>query len=319
MAKEERKFADDGWAIWIEGEDDSTVYLNEWLNPKGKSYVDLAIKISGVKVSKSLHVYVPFVLSKEEIEDVSLLFHDKKILQATFSAVCVVDYKKNEYTSEIAFNGKTMDIVHISTLNYQVDALSNGTLITVDLEKIQPFIDNDEAYFIWRIPHKSLDELFRKKVCVGNVLKRLRDLITTPVIEEKYDYSIRINEARLLPEEITKIGAFHRQKISKAVITFSIDESYGLNYSGDNRVRPLEEALYQGYLPKNFKTSDVITYRFSQDKEDNSKGRFNFYYTITKNSISKGSMFFFIILVMLFNVAGELLADVVKALIGWTL
>ena len=38
------------------------------------------------------------------------------ILQATFSAVCIVDYKKNEHTSEIAYNGKTIDIVHISTL-----------------------------------------------------------------------------------------------------------------------------------------------------------------------------------------------------------
>ena len=36
-----RKFADDGWGIWIDGDDRSTVYLNEWINPKGKSYVDI--------------------------------------------------------------------------------------------------------------------------------------------------------------------------------------------------------------------------------------------------------------------------------------
>ena len=35
MAKEQRKFADDGWAIWIDGDDISNVYLNDWLNPKG--------------------------------------------------------------------------------------------------------------------------------------------------------------------------------------------------------------------------------------------------------------------------------------------
>ena len=82
MQKEQKKFADDGWAIWIDGEDTSTVYINDWLNPKGKSYVDLAIRIRGVKLSKGLHVYVPFVLIREEMEDVSLLFQDKKILQA---------------------------------------------------------------------------------------------------------------------------------------------------------------------------------------------------------------------------------------------
>ena len=78
MSKKQRNFADDGWAIWIDGDDTSTVYINDWLNPKGKSYVDLAIRVRGIKASKSLHVYVPFIITKNEIEDVSLRFDDKK-------------------------------------------------------------------------------------------------------------------------------------------------------------------------------------------------------------------------------------------------
>ena len=97
--------------------------------------------------------------------------------------------------------------------------LSKGTLIGIDLSYLHPFLDNDECYFIWRMPHKTLDEIFKHQVNVGNVLDRLRDLITSPVMSEKYGYSIRINESRLLPEEITRIGAFHRQKLKKAVIT----------------------------------------------------------------------------------------------------
>ena len=116
MAKKHKKYADDGWAVWVDGDDTSTVYLNDWLNPKGKSYVDMAIRIRGIKVSKMLHVYVPFPLSHDDIDDVSLCFNDTKILQATFSAACIVDYKKNEYTSEIAYHGKTIDMVHISAL-----------------------------------------------------------------------------------------------------------------------------------------------------------------------------------------------------------
>ena len=45
MPKKHRKFADDGWAIWVDGDDTSTVYINDWLNPKGKSYVDIAVRI----------------------------------------------------------------------------------------------------------------------------------------------------------------------------------------------------------------------------------------------------------------------------------
>ena len=145
MAKKEKKFADDGWAVWIDGDDTSTVYINDWLNPKGKSYVDIAVRIRGVKASRALHVYVPFAVSRDEIRDVSLLFHDTKILQAIFRAACIVDYQKNAHTSEIAYNGKTIDIVHISTMDYRAELLASGTLISVDLEKIQQFLDNDEA------------------------------------------------------------------------------------------------------------------------------------------------------------------------------
>ncbi len=315
MPKKEKKFADDGWAVWIDGDDTSTVYINDWLNPKGKSFVDMAVRIRGVKLSKLISVYVPFAVSRDEIEDVSLLFNDTKILHAIFSSACIVDYKKNEHTSEIAYNGKTVDIVHISTLDYQVQQLDEGTLISVSLEKLQPFLDNDEAYFIWRMPHKSLDEIFKKRVDMENVLTRLRDLIMTPVISEKYGYSIRINESRLLPEEITKIGVFHRQKLKKAVITLSVCENYEINDSGCYRIHRLEEKLYGDYLPKGYDSDDVITYHWHQNRNDNLQGQFNFYYNLTKESISRGSMFLYMTLLMAIGVIGNLIASYLWELI----
>ena len=316
MPKKQRKFADDGWAIWIDGEDTSTIHINDWLNPKGKSYVDIAIHIRGIKSSKALNVYVPFPIMKEEIEDVSLSFGDTKILQAIFSAACIVDYKKNQHTSEIAYNGKTVDIVHISTTSFDVEAISNGTLIRVDLQELQPHLDNDEGYFIWRMPHKSLDAIFKPCVDVENAMERLRDLITTPVVSEKYGYSIRINESRLLPEEITRIGMFHRQKLSKAVITLSVDEKYELNDSNCYRIRRLEENLYRNYLPKDYQYDDVITYQWNQSRENNLQGQFNFYYSITKNSVSRGSMFLYMILLLAVGVIGDFISEAVQALIG---
>ena len=315
MPKKHRKFADDGWAVWIDGDDTSTVYINNWLNPKGKSYVDMAIRVRGIQATKALNVYIPFVVSPEEIEDVSLLFKDTKILQATFSAACIVDYKKNEHTSEIAYNGKTIDIVHISTLTYQTKLLADGTLMNINLEELRPFLDNDEAYFIWRMPHKSLDEIFKPRVSMGNVMGRLRDLLTTPVVSEKYGYSIRVNESRLLPEEITRIGAFHRQKLKKAVITLSIDENYELNDSGCYRTHRLEENLYEDYLPKDYNREDVITYQWHQNREYNLQGQFNFYYTIAKESVSRGSMFLYMTLLLTIGLFGDLIANFIWDLI----
>ena len=316
MPKKHRKFADDGWAVWVDGDDTSTVYINDWLNPKGKSYVDIAIRIRGVKVSKALNVYIPFPVSYDEIEDVSLLFQSTKILQATFSAACIVDFKKNEHTSEIAYNGKTIDIVHISTLDYQLRLLSDGTLMSFDFEQLQAFLDNDEAYFIWRMPHKSLDEVFAPRKDMNSAMERLKDLITTPIVAEKFGYSIRINEARLLPEEITKIGAFHRQKLKKAVVTLSVNESYELNDAGAYRIRRLEENLYKDFLPKGYKSEDVITYQWQQNRETNLKGHFNFYYNVNKNSVSRGSMFLYLVLLTIVGVVGNLISDLISSLLG---
>ena len=317
MSKKRRKFADDGWAVWIDGEDTSTIHINDWLNPKGKSYVDIAIHIRGIKSSRSLNVYVPFPVLDAEIEDVSLSFGDTKILQAIFSAACIVDYKKNPHTSEIAYNGKTVDIVHISTTSFRTEQLSNGTLIRIDLQQLQPYLDNDEAYIIWRMPHKSLDAIFKSYVDVGNAMERLRDLITTPVVSEKYGYSIRINESRLLPEEITRIGMFHRQKLNKAAITISVDENYELNDAGCYRIRRLEENLYKGYLPSDYRSEDVITYQWNQNRDNNFQGQFNFYYSITRDSISKGSMLLYMILLLTIGVIGDVLSKAVQTFFAW--
>ena len=316
MSKKQRKFADDGWAVWVDGDDTSTVYINDWINPKGKSYVDLAIRIRGVKLCRFLHVYIPFSVLPEEIEDVSLLFKNTKILQATFNAACIIDYKKNEHTSEIAYNGKTVDIVHISTLEYELIALPEGTLMHIDLEKLSLFLDNDEAYFLWRLPHKSLDAIFETRVDVGNVIGRLRDLITTPVISEKYGYSIRVNEARLLPEAITRIGAFHRQKLKKATIVIYIDENYELNDTGCYRIRRLEDNLYGDYFPKDCRSEDMITYQWNQNRDYDLNGHFNFYFSITKDSVSRGSMLLYIAVLLMMGVLGDFVSDTVRAWMG---
>ena len=316
MAKKQRKFVDDGWAIWTDGDDVCTIYLQDWLNPKGKSYVDLAIRIRNVKVNTRMRVYIPFEISREEINDVSLLFDDTKILQAVFGSACIVDYKKNDFTSEIAYIGKTVDIVHISTLDYQLSALADGTLMDIDFKALQPYIANDEAYFIWRMPHKSLDKLFKSRVGAGNIATQFRDLITSPMLSEKHGYSVRINESRHLPEEITRVGSFHRQKIKKAVITISVSEDYDINDEGCYRIRHLEDDLYGKYIPDKYKTDDVISYQWHQNRETNLQGQFNFYYNITKNSISAGSMTVYMILLMLLAVMGEILGDFAKTWLG---
>lgn len=316
MKNKQKSFADDGWAVWIDGDDVSTVFLNDWLNPQGHSFVDIAVHIRGVQATKSLNIYIPFPVTEKELFDTSLLLRDEQILRATFSTGCIIDYLKNECTSEIAYNGRTVDLVHISKLVFSLKQLADGTLFSADLEKLREYLANDEAYFLFRLPHKSLDDVFRQRINVGGVLGRVRDLITTPVVSEKYGYSVRINEARLLPSEINRIGAFHRQKLKKAVITLSVNEKYEINDRNCYRIRRLEEKLYRSYVPEGFSCEDVITYQWNQSREQNLQGHFNFYIDIGKESVSRTSMFVYMILLLVVGAAGNALWDLIKFLFG---
>ena len=211
------------------------------------------------------------------------------------------DYKKNNVTSEIAYNGKTVDIVHISSVNYSLKSVSKGTLMNISFEEIFDYLDNDEVYFMFRIPHKSVSEVFRQRKKVGSFLTRFRDLIMSPIISENYGYSVRINEGRLLPKEINSIGAFHRQKLNKAVVTISIADDYEINDGSCYRIRRLEEELYKNFLPAGYNGEDVVTYQWQQSREVNLKGHFNFYFSISHNSISPGSVLIYIFIIIIWG------------------
>ena len=88
MSIKGKKFTDDGWAIWIDGDDTSTIYFHDWMSPKGKSYIDVSVKIVGIKATSKLCLYVPFEISADEIEDISLAFKNEEIARATFSSGC---------------------------------------------------------------------------------------------------------------------------------------------------------------------------------------------------------------------------------------
>ena len=315
MAKR-KSFSDDGWAIWIAGDDTSTFYLNEWVNPRGKSYVDVSVRIRGVKGTRNLNVYIPFVVEKTEVEDLSHHLKNEAIFRAIFSTRCILDHMKNQYTSEMAYHGKTVDLVHLSSTDYTVKPLAEGTLLTVPFDTLLDYLDNDEAYVIFRLPHKNLDEVFKPRIDVSGVFERLRDLLTSPVVSEKYACSVRVNEARLLPDEINQIGAFHRQKLNKAVVTLALQEDYQVNDSNCYRIHRMEPDLYLDFAPAGFNCEDAIVYEWNESRQTNLYGHFNFYFGISRDMISKLSMLLYMVLLFSVGLMGNVLWELLSALFG---
>ena len=316
MGSKKRRFADDGWALWIDGDDRSTIYLNEWINPKGRSYVDISVRVYGAKEAKTVNFFVPFEIEENEITDLSYMLADTSALRALFNTNGKVDSEKTKYTSELRYDNRTVSLINLTNEFTEVKKVSYGTVITVDFEFIKTFITSDEAYLIFRIPHKTLDKIFAPIIDVGSMFDRINSLIQSPIISEKYGYSIRINEARLLPPEINEIEVLHEQRIRKALVTISLGDEYEMNDSTCYRIRRLEADLHRNYAPFDYDCSDAITYQWVEERDSNMKAHYNFYFTMEHNEISKTSMMIYLFVVFFCGASGSALYDLIKFMIS---
>ena len=312
MGSKKRRFADDGWALWIDGDDRSTIYLNEWINPKGKSYVDISVRVYGAKEAKAVNFFVPFEIESNEITDLSYMLADSSALRALFNTNGKVDSEKNKYTSELRYDNRTVSLINLTNEFAEIKKVSYGTVITIDFEFIKECITSDEAYLIFRIPHKTLDKIFSPVIDVGSVFDKINSLIQSPIISEKYGYSIRINEARLLPPEINEIEELHEQRIRKTLVTISIGDEYEMNDSTCYRIRRLEAELNKNYAPEGYDCHDAITYHWVEERDFNMKSHYNFYFTMEHNEISKMSMFVYLFMVLLTGALGGAIYDLFK-------
>ena len=312
MGSKKSKFADDGWALWIDGDDRSTIYLNEWINPRGRSYVDISVRVYGAKEAKEVNFFVPFEIEKNEIADLSYMLSDSSALRALFNTNGKVDSEKTKYTSELRYDNRTVSLINLANEFIKVKKVSYGTVITVDFEFIKDFITSDEAYMIFRIPHKTLDKIFAPVIDVGSIFDKINSLVLSPMISEKYGYSIRINEARLLPPEINEIEDLQEQRIRKALVTISLGDEYDMNDSTCYRIRRLEAELNKNYAPEGYDCHDAITYQWVEERDFNMKSHYNFYFTMEHNEISKMSMFVYLFMVLLTGASGGAIYDLFK-------
>ena len=312
MGSKKRKFADDGWALWIDGDDRSTIYLNEWINPKGKSYVDISVRVYGAKETKTVNFFIPFSVERKEITDLSYMLADSSALRALFNTNGKVDSEKTKYTSELRYDGRNVSLINLADDFTSIKSVAYGTVFTIDFEFIKPFITSDEAYLIFRIPHKSLDKIFAPTIDVSGIIHKINLLIQSPIISEKYGYSIRINEARLLPPEINEIEELHEQRIRKALVTISMGDEYEMNESACYRIRRLEAELNHNYAPNGYDCHDAITYQWVEERDYNMKAHYNFYFTMEHNSISKLSMLLYLLIVFCCGALGSAVYDLFK-------
>ena len=307
MGSKIKRFADDGWAVWIDGDEKSTVYFNEWINPGGKNYVDVGIRIYGAGNAREANIFIPFEITKEEIEDLSSMLTDAEILRGVFNNSCRVNENKDSNLLDIKYGKHELNVLKLSDRSASVQKLSTGALITIGIEKMRNLLTADELYLLFRVPHKSMDAVFEKKDDMTGFVRKLHESITSPVVTEKYGYAIRINEARLLTPEISDIEALHQQNLRKALVSISISDDYELNDYSCYRIRRLEENIYRDYAPCGFDCSSAINYQWVEERDNDMKTHYNFYFDISCSTVSKKSLVLYFCIVLAVAAAGNTL------------
>ncbi len=317
MSKKIRKYTDEGWALWISGDRKSTLYLNEWVNPSGKSFVDVSTRIYNAKNVTDVNFFIPFHISVSEITDLSTMFSNTSVLQAVFNTNGKVNTEINKYTSELNYDERYVSLVNLSSEFVTTRTVEYGTVITINFSYIKEYITVDEAYVSFRIPHKTINDIFKFKEDVKSLFQKFMELIEKPVISEKFGYSLRINEARRLPQELNDIDELHKQKIKKVIVTITISDDYNLNDTSCYRIRHLEDDLMENYMPEKYPAEDAITYQWVEEKPVDKKSHYNFYYTMDRSDVNGQSLVLYIIFLVLIGMLGAQITNLLNFLIGY--
>ena len=89
-----------------------------------------------------------------------------------------------------------------------------------------------------------------------------------------------------------------------------------MNDSTCYRIRRLEAELNRNYAPEGYDCTDAITYQWVEERDSNMKAHYNFYFTMEHNKISKLSIFFYIVIVLIIGVTDGIIYDLFKLLFG---
>lgn len=298
------------FGIWFDGKSNLfnyDIHINEWINSTS-NFIDIGIRIYNTDKISNGYIYIPFTLPPEaQIKDLSKYFEDEKICRGIFNSSCTTQTRYEYSIIEIKYNNRIEDVIPLELLSPTINSHYNGTLLHLFFKKVIHKLHNYETYIRFRIPYVPLNECFTLHKYDYNII------FESPIIKEKINHTIKINEQRSLPDSIRLSINNTLQHINKVIITVSAPQEYLIDDSSCYKVRNLEKDLYSEYVPLNFKCENAITYQWLQENKGNKK-YFNFHVKIETQELSKVSLFIYAIMAIILSILGSFLWELVSLL-----
>lgn len=302
------KSVNDNFAIILDGTLEKynyDIHINDWVVYPFGSYIDFGIRIYNILSVNSFCMYIPYKINPEEIQDLGPLFGDEKTARVLTNTSAKITTSTASPIIDISYYNITESIIFIKQLNKSVYSCCNGTIIEFFFNNMHSLIKNGNGYIRFRIPHKSLNQVFISK------RHDYKFSFDSPIITDKYQHTIKINEFRSLPSEIRQKLSVKKQCIRKGHFFLTMSRNICADSIICENTRPLEEDLLNLYMPPTFKNSDVTVYQWS--KRPQKYLFFSFRCSVSK--IQPLSLFIYSIIIIFLSILGNMLWELIKLMI----
>jgi hypothetical protein len=147
---------------------DADVHFNLWTEYDEKEstpFLDVGIKISNLEAISKMFFYVPFIMKKNDIEDLgSVLSKNKEVLNAVFNETFTIkDDKKTKQVTVLEDDVTKFIIYSLDVVsNIKLDQNFDGTIIELSTDNIA-ISSGVKYYFRFRIKSEELKDLIKER------------------------------------------------------------------------------------------------------------------------------------------------------------
>ena len=227
-----------------------------------KQFMDIGLKVFGIKKARELKIYLPFKIYKHEIIALSGRL-SKELVGAVFNADLSITETVNSKVAKITDEKGVpqFNIYSIDTKNdIKVSRKYDGSIISMDVNKILP---DEPIYYRIRINSSGLDKL--------NVVYRLKSSWLEHFSTNTELVDFRVNEKRILGD--TLLEEMNRgDAVVFKVVDFFVMREFTYDYVSSikelHRSRLIEEDVWQAYVGDDCDCSKIIAYQLKWEKKD---------------------------------------------------
>ena len=227
-----------------------------------KQFLDIGLKVFGIKKARELKIYLPFKILKREIMDLGGRL-SKELVGAVFNADLSITETTNSKVAKITDKKGVpqFNIYSIDTKNdIKVPKKYEGSIIRMDVNKILP---DEPIYYRIRINSSGLDKF--------NVVYMLKSSWLEHFSTNTELVDFRVNEKRNLGDTLLEEMNREDGVVFKDVDFFVMREftyDYVSSIKELHRSRLLEEDVWQLYVGDDYDCSKIIAYQLKWEKKD---------------------------------------------------